>query len=287
VRNLLTRSLILGLTSILLVTSTALSQTMRTTTVSRQRQGERSLNARIDFGSGTFTLRATNSTVLYRMALVYDADRFSPISSFTTANQQLVLGVQHVGNGGLRVSSRRHLAQNAIVELSPEVDLSLDVTFGAVEGSLDLGGLRLTDGRIRTSASKSTLRFSQPNLAECSSLELNAGAAEFQALSLGNSGCHEISFAGGVGEVTLDLTGEWKHDARLVARVSMGGLTLRLPRNVGVELTVDRFLASFNPAGFTHRGSTYVSTGFEKMSRHLEISITSTVGDVKVDWVNP
>ncbi|MEO8294808.1 MAG: hypothetical protein ABI613_04765 [Gemmatimonadota bacterium] len=279
--------LLLTITGLLPGTAVASAQTMRNTTVSRQRHGEETLNARIEFGAGTFTLRPTNSTALYRMALLYDAERFSPVSTFTSDNQQLFLGVQNVGNGGLRVSSRRHLAQNAVVELSPEVNISLDVTFGAVEASLELGGLRLTDGRIRTTASKSIVRFSQPNTAECSTLELNAGAAEFQAIKLGNSGCHEISFDGGVGEVTLDMSGEWTHDARLAARVSMGGLTLRLPRDLGVELTVDRFLASFSPAGFVRQGPSYISTGYEGRARHLHISITSKVGEVKIEWIDP
>ncbi|MEO8201199.1 MAG: hypothetical protein ABI679_11805 [Gemmatimonadota bacterium] len=280
------RSAVVAFAGLLFGVPVVSAQTMRTTTVTRQRHGEKSLNAKIDFGAGMLTLRAGTSPALYRMSLRYDAERFSPVSRFSSADNQLVLGVQNVGTGGLRVSSRRHLEQNATVELSPEVDLSLDVTFGAVEAALDFGGLRITDARIRTTASKSSLHFSRPNRAACSTLELNAGAAEFEALKLGNSGCREITFDGGVGEVTLDMSGAWPSDARLIARVAVGGLTLRLPRNAGVELTVDRFLASFSPAGFTRRGSSYFSDGFEGKTRHLRIGITSKVGDVKVEWVN-
>jgi hypothetical protein len=259
---------------------------MRSTTVTRQRGATRDLNAKIEFAAGTLTLRAARGAALYRMDLRYDADRFSPVSRFDAATGGLVLGVQNVGNSGLRVSSRRHLEQNAVVELSPEVNLSLDVSFGAVEAGMDLGGLRLTDARIRTAASQSSVRFSQPNTAVCSSLELNAGAAKFEALALGNSGCKEIRFDGGVGEVTLDLTGEWVTDSRLVANVKVGGLTLRLPRQLGVELVVDRFLASFNPVGFTRKGPGYFSEGYDTKERHLRIEIKSTVGDINLEWVN-
>lgn len=261
-------------------------QTMRSTTVTRQRHAIKDLNARIEFAAGTLTLRAARGTTLYSMNLQYDADRYSPVSRFDAATNGLVLGVQNVGNSGLRVSSKRHLQQNAVVELSPEVNLSLDVTFGAVEAGIDLGGLRLTDARIRTAASQSSLRFSQPNRAVCSSLELNAGAAKFEAVALGNSGCQEIRFDGGVGEVTLDLTGQWVSDSRLVANVAVGGLTLRLPRQLGVELVVDRFLASFNPVGFSRKGSSYFSEGYDGRDRHLRIEIKTTVGDINVEWVN-
>lgn len=272
--------------ALIVVAAPLAAQTMRSTTVTRQRHETRDLNARIDFAAGTLTLRAARGSALYRMNLQYDAERFSPVSRFDPATGELTLGVQNIGNGGLRVSSRRHLQQNAVVELSPDVNLSLDVSFGAVEAGMDLGGLRLTDARIRTAASQSSLRFSRPNRALCSSLELNAGAAKFEAVGLGNSGCREIRFDGGVGEVTLDLTGQWPADARLVANVAVGGLTLRLPRQVGVELVVDRFLASFNPVGFTRRGSSYISEGYDGRERHLRIEIKTTVGGINVEWVN-
>jgi len=261
-------------------------QEMRSTSVSRQRHDVRDLNTRIEFAAGTLTLRAARSSVLYAMDLVYDTERYAPLSTFQAESAELALGVQSIGNAGLRVSSRRQLQQNAVVQLSPDVNLSLDVRLGAVEAGLDLGGLRLTDGLIRTAASKTSVRFSQPNKALCSTLELHAGAAEFEALALGNSGCREISFDGGMGEVTLDLTGQWSADARLTARVAVGGLTLRLPRQIGVELVVDRFLASFNPVGFTRKGASYFSDGYDSRQRHLRIEIKTTVGDVGVEWVN-
>jgi hypothetical protein len=272
--------------ALLLLAAPLAAQSMRSTTVTRQRGSIRDLNAKIEFAAGTLTLRAARGSALYNMNLKYDADRYSPVSRFDPATGGLVLGVQNVGSSGLRVSSRRHLEQNAVVELSPDVNLSLEVSFGAVEAGMDLGGLKLTDARIRTAASQSSVRFSQPNKAVCSSLELNAGAAKFEALALGNSGCQEIRFDGGMGEVTLDMTGQWVTDSRLVANVAVGGLTLRLPRQLGVELVVDRFLASFNPVGFCRKGSSYFSEGYDARERHLRVEIKTTVGDINVEWVN-
>jgi hypothetical protein len=254
--------------------------------VSRQQHGEKQFTARIDFAAGTVTLRPATTGTLYNMRLRYDVERFIPLSRYDAERAQLVLGTQSVGNGGLRVSNRQHLAQEAVIELSPSAELALDANFGAVEAGIELGGLRLTEARIRAAASKSTLRFSSVNPAVCRSLDLNAGAAEFQALQLGNSGCRNITFEGGVGDVTLDLTGSWSADAHVSAKVSMSGLTIRLPRAVGVRLTVSRFLASFNPAGFTQKDGAYVSDGYQSRTRHLTIDISSTVGDINIVWVN-
>lgn len=283
---MISRPLLPALAGILLLPAALGAQTMRTTSVSRQQHGEKEFSAKIDFGAGTVTVRPATAGTLYSMRLRYDAERYAPLSRFNSDSRQVVLGTQSVGDGGLRVSNREHLAQDALIELSPSADLALDANLGAVEAGLELGGLRITEARIRTAASKTTLRFSSPNQAVCRSLELNAGAAEFQALKLGNSGCREIGLEGGVGDVTLDLTGAWPIDAHVSARVSMAGLTIQLPRSVGVRLNVSRFLASFNPAGFTRQGEQYVSDGYESRTRHLSIDITSKVGDINIVWVN-
>ena len=92
---------------------------------------------------------------------------------------------------------------------SPKIDLALAVTLGAVDGDLELGGLRLTDLRLEAGASRATVRFSQPNATRCRAATLTAGAAELSVLGLGNSRCDRITFEGGMGRVTLDFGGAW------------------------------------------------------------------------------
>ena len=65
----------------------------------------------------------------------------------------------------------------------------------------------------------------------------------------------------------------------------MGELTLRLPRNVGVRLTLDRFLVSFDPAGLVRTGDAFQSPGYERAERTLDIDVTTAVGGVKVEWL--
>jgi hypothetical protein len=67
--------------------------------------------------------------------------------------------------------------------------------------------------------------------------------------------------------------------------MALGELTLRLPRRVGVRITLDKFLASFEPEGLQRDGSGYVTPGYEAAARHLDISLKAAVGGVKIDWV--
>jgi hypothetical protein len=171
------------------------------------------------------------------------------------------------------------------VTFSPRSDLALAVTLGAVDGDLELGGLRLTDLRLEAGASRATVRFSQPNAARCRTAALTAGAAELSVLGLGNSRCDRITFEGGVGRVTLDFGGAWTSSSHVAVKMALGEVALRLPRAVGVRITLDKFLASFEPQGMVRRGTSYLSPGYDQATRHLDIDVTTAIGGVTVDWI--
>jgi len=260
------------------------AQTLRSVSLARQYRAEQLLKVKVEFAAGSLHVAPGPAGSLYRMELRYDQDRFTPLSQFDPARDELVIGVRPTGPGGLRVSNREHLAQEAVLQLSPTANLILDASLGATEGNLDLGGLKLVEGRIEAGASRTVLRFSSANPLACRRLELAAGAAAFEAHQLGNSHCREIRFEGGVGGVTLDLTGDWREDASVALSVTMGELNLILPRDAGIQLDVARFLATFEPKGFTRQGSVYRSENFDSAARRLRIHLSSTIGEVNVEW---
>jgi len=153
-----------------------------------------------------------------------------------------------------------------------------------VKSEVDLGGMRLSSVRYRTGASETTLRFSQPNPEPCSELSLEAGAAQFHAWSLGNANCRTVRLSGGVGDVTLDFSGAWQGVTNADLDVAIGSLTLMLPRDAGVAVRLTRFLASFDEAGFTKRGDTYYSAGYETARRRLVLDVSAAFGGVSVVW---
>jgi predicted membrane protein len=138
---------------------------------------------------------------------------------------------------------------------------------------------------MEAGASQAVVRFSEPNLSRCRAAEITAGAAELTVLGLGNSRCDRFSLEGGMGKITLDFAGAWTSSTAAEIKMAMGELTLRLPRNVGVRLTLDRFLASFDPAGLVRTGKAFESPGYDRAERTLDIDLTTAVGGVKVEWV--
>ena len=279
------RRVLLSLLALALGASGTAAQSMRPFSTYRQWHGETRLDARLDYAAGALRLAAGRPNELYRMDVLYDGERYVPVSAFDAADGGVGLGLRASGEGGLRVVSRNQLRQTASVTFSPRSDLALAVTLGAVDGDLELGGLRLTDLRLEAGASRATVRFSQPNAARCRAATLTAGAAELSVLGLGNSRCDRVTFEGGVGRVTLDFGGTWTSSSHVAVKMALGEVALRLPRAVGVRITLDKFLASFEPQGMVRRGTSYLSPGYDQATRHLDIDVTTAIGGVTVDWL--
>jgi hypothetical protein len=276
----------LGVTVALLLCAVPLSaQTMRPFETFRQLHGETRLVARLEYAAGSLRLAPGRPGELYRMDVGYDESRFVPVSDYDASSGSVFLGLRAAGEGGVRVVSRNQLRQIAAVAISPKVDVALDLTLGAAEAELELGGLRVTNLQLKSGASRTVIRFSKPNGTRCQRASISAGAADVSVLGLGNSRCDLIEFEGGVGKVLLDFAGAWTSNAQVEVKMAMGELTLRLPRRVGVRISMDKFLSSFEPAGLVRRGETFQSPNYDSNQRHLDLDLTTAVGGVNVEWV--
>ncbi|HEX3275181.1 MAG TPA: LiaF domain-containing protein [Gemmatimonadales bacterium] len=269
----------------LIAAGPAAAQSMRPFSTYRQWHGETSMAGRLEFAAGAIRLAAGRPSELYRMDVLYDGSRFQPLSDFDAARGAVQLGIRSQGNGGLRIVRQGHLRQTGSVTFSPRTDLALAVTLGAVDADFELGGLRLTNLELEAGASRATVRFSQPNATRCRAAVLSSGAAELTVVGLGNSRCDRIAFEGGVGRVTLDFSGAWTSSAQVAVKMALGEVALRLPKRIGVRLTLDKFLSSFEPQGLVARGTSFLSPGYDQAARHLDIDITTAVGNVTIDWV--
>jgi hypothetical protein len=268
-----------------LVAPAAGAQTMRSMSVSRQLHGETRLRASIAFGAGEVSIQPAPDGTLYAADLTWDADRFVPRTRYDAAAAHLAVALEPTGGAGVRVVSARRLEQRAVIALSPATELDLDATVGAADATLELGGLRIAELRVRTDATRATVRFSRPNPGACSRAEFRSGAAELAVVHLGDAGCRGVRVEGGVGTVTLDLAGAWPAEAELDVSVTLGSVRLRVPRDLGVRLTLERFAASFQPAGFTREGDAWVSAGYASAARKLAVRVAATVGGVAVERV--
>ena len=260
------------------------AQTMRDLDYDRPLRGEKQLRAVVEFAAGTLLIKPGPADRLYGFRLSYDAERFRPIGRYESQTAEVRLGVDAIGGGGIRVDRRRALPQEAVVELSPSVDLTLDVSVGAVEGQLELGGLRLAALELSSGASRTEVNFGSPTTGSCRLAAISSGAGEVTVTNAGNSGCRSWRVDGGVGNVTLDLAGAWPADARMTLSMALGQVTLETPRELGLRVRVSGFMSGFEARGFEKQGKTYTSTNYDSAKRRLEIEVSSAMGGVNVVW---
>jgi cell wall-active antibiotic response 4TMS protein YvqF len=260
------------------------AQQMRSYEYARPQAGERRLHAVIEFAAGRLDLRPAAPGRLYALSLSYDADRFRPIGRYDAKAGQVNLGVEGIGGGGIRVDRRKALPQDALIELPAGVELTLDASIGAAESILELGGLRLSALDLKTGASRTTINFASRTTGDCRTASVTSGAGELTVNSAGNSGCRSWRLEGGVGEVYLDLGGAWPADARITLNMALGGVTLAVPRDLGVRVRMSGFMSGFDAKGFEKVGKTYTSTNYGSTKRHIEIEVSSALGGVDLIW---
>jgi hypothetical protein len=262
--------------------------TYRTLAASRQAVDETDFSVVVRFGLGTFRFAGDPGNALYRTTLTYIEEAFEPEQEYDKDEHRLRIGLSEgPGNRNFNIRNLRELEQRLEVNISPTVPTRIDLEFGAVSADIDLGGLSLLEAEVQTGASEGTLRFSEPTRTTCERLDFEIGAADFSVEQIGNSNCAEMEFQGGAGRFTLDFTGEWQRggDTRASVDIGVGALTLRFPSHLGVAVTLDRLLATFDRSGFVKRGDVYYSSNFEESDAKLILDINAVLGDINVVWL--
>ncbi len=248
--------------------------------MSRQLSGERELRVEIRYAAGNMIVRSTDGGSLYRLHLEYDEAHFEPIVEYEGGLLRMSLeGVRK----GLSFP-RRTRGGEIRVDLAAGIPMTLEMEMGAVDAELDLGGLALSDLELQTGASRTRLDVSAPNTHLMRRALLVVGAAEFTARRLGNLNADLIEVSAGVGDVTLDLTGEWRRDGRVSVDIGLGGLELVFPEGVGVRLRRDTFLAALDAEGLVKRGDAYYSVDWDSAPYRISVDVEAAFGRLAVRW---
>lgn len=273
---------LLCIATLALLPAQAAAQDWRDVTSIRQRADETRLDVRVRYGAGKLMIEPGGTDELYRVGIRYDADAFDPITEYRDG--RLEVGVE--GRGG-DVKLRATESGRMTLGLSRDIPLDVELQFGAVEATLEMGSLRLSRLGIETGASDTKLRFSHPNPGACDALKITMGAAAFRADGLGNANCARITAEGGVGDLTLDFSGEWRRDMEANITMALGSATLRVPADVGVRVNKDTFLSDFSGSRFEKRDGDFYSDNWESAERRLTVELEGAFGNIDVRWIAP
>lgn len=113
------------------------------------------------------------------------------------------------------------------------MDLDLSLSKGGVQA--DLGGLWLRSADIDMAMGGTQINFQEPLKAPMERLSIQGkmGGGAFGAL--GNASPRELKVQFSMGGLNLDLGGVWRQDADVDVSSQLGGVTIRLPRDVNLK----------------------------------------------------
>ncbi|HVA56481.1 MAG TPA: hypothetical protein VNF92_01210 [Gemmatimonadaceae bacterium] len=259
------------------------AQSWQTVDVSRQLRDSNEMRVHVQYAAGRFTLRAATQPVLYAMHLRYDEDRTTPLYTFDAAAGRLDIGIKDVSmNWTARRTDADNKAQMTLA-LAPTVPIDLSMSLGATDADIDLGGLTLRGLNMESGAAAATVDFSSPNLAKIGTITIDVGAADLTARNLGNANAASLVVKGGVGSLDLGFGGNWTGDLDADVEVTLGKITLRVPRDVGVQLDMRRFLTSFDNDGLVKRDGAYYSDNWDTAKYHLRLHVQTALGGITLD----
>ena len=249
----------------------------------RSLQKEEELWVKVHFSHGDFSLHAGEKGEVYSLELDYDQRTVSKMVNYRTVGKRGILEVEVKGRKGVRL--RRKEKNYLFIAVNPGLPISLDLSLGASEATVDLSGLRIADLKLDVGAGDVDVYFDQPNPEPLRRMQIEAGLSELRIYSLGNANCQYLIFEGGVGEFFLDFRGNWQKDARAEIDMGLGDLTVKLPRNLGVKLIFDKsFLTSLTADSFIKEGNQYTSENYQQARHHLTLKVEAGIGDINIKW---
>ena len=112
------------------------------------------------------------------------------------------------------------------------------------------------------------------------SVHLGAGKSE---LSLGSLALTNLQLETGVGETVVDLTGDWKNDLEAHIKGGVGKATVRLPRDVGVEVHAKGGIGEVRPGELRKHNGAYVNEAYGKSPVTLRVNVEGGIGEINLE----
>ena len=127
--------------------------------------------------------------------------------------------------------------------------IELDLSAGAYEGNLELGGLAITRLSVADGASKSKVSFSEPNAVEMDKFTYQTGASNVELYGLGNIRADQLEFNCGAGSYKFDFTGVNTNDITVDIEGGISDVTIIIPENARVQIIVESELSNTDLTG--------------------------------------
>lgn len=231
---------------------------------------------RIFFGTGELNISPAEFDGLLSGTATYNVEEFKP--ELTVSGESVLLEQGSVEYEFPNFPNFEDVENDWDLQLGTQ-PMKLEISAGAYEGDLELGGLSLEKLAIYDGAASVDVSFSVPNLIEMESFVYATGASEVTLRNLANANFETMSFIGGIGEYELDFSGELMRDTTVVIEAGLGEVTIIVPEGVNAIVSVTNRLGSLDVSrGWSGAGGVYTLKGEGPTLRiNIDIGVGSLV----------
>jgi len=276
------------MSSLVLTSTYAREHSTKAETRKFEFSGEKRLTVKMDIGAGNIDLGRNKTGDILNAEVEYDPDDVRVDINYNRIKDEgklyLETKAKHEGI---------HLDKNDNVwnlEFSDRVPINFDIDVGACKADFDFTGLLIDRLDMDLGASSADVEFRKPNSQRISEINIDVGASKLTINGLGNANFDQLSFDGGVGDFTLDFSGEFNHRADIDIEVGMGSLTILVPKDVGIQIKKESsFLSSFSidEDEFDEiEDDLYENDNFGKTDKVLVFNIEIGLGSVTVKYID-
>jgi hypothetical protein len=149
---------------------------------------------------------------------------------------------------------------------------------GMGQSRIELGGLWLTDVDLRLGTGDHELSFDEPVVEPLPRLRIESGVGEMKFRGIGNASPAETSIQSKVGDLRIDLRGDWRQDGTVDVDFSVGDCRVTLPDDVHVDVeraqvsVGERRMRNLEPSEPVPEGAPTVT-----------LRVDSSVGDLRIE----
>lgn len=244
------------------------------------------LDISIDFGAGELNIQPGEIVQAAILSAEYDPRKHELIADYFVNKETGVLELESLHR---KSSSLKNNTNEWDLTLSTKYPMVLQMSIGACEAVVDLGGLSIRELDINIGAASGDMEFSNPNPIRMREFSVDAGATSMTIVGIGNANFEEFNFSGGAGSFDLDFRGEYQGKSRIEIDLGVGSADIILPKGVAIEVETSgsNWLSSIDFHGDNLEevdDDLYRSTNYESAVNKISLSIDVGLGSVDLFW---
>lgn len=213
---------------------------------------------RVYIKMGTGELKVNHGAeTLMRGNFTYNVADWKPEVDYTVTDGSGRLNIRQPSSE--QISIRSDIRYTWDLKFSEEIPLDMRIECGAGNGEIKLGQLNVTRVDAKLSAGDFVIDLS------------------------GNQSLEHLELDMGAGDITVDLTGDWEQNVEVYIQGGIGKTTLRLPKDIGVRVIVNKAIGRIDTQGLTRDGDVYVNNAYGVSPVTVEINIQSGIGQTTLE----